>query len=140
MRKYHAADRSKTGSHCNHDGTYSKESQPPFHYELYRVQMRQILNPGGIFPNQVLENDFCSTTNFRAEIEFKPSELPSESRSVPNGVNHWDLRNMYAAKGTVSGLVTANIVLSGLNHVEHHLLTGFNTKCFIRKWVRCLLF
>jgi len=38
---------------------------------------------------------------------------------------------MYAAKGTVSGFVTANIVLSGLNHVEHHLLTGFNTK----KWV-----
>merc|ERR1711933_225315 len=67
-----------------------------------------------------IENDLRASNNFRAVIHFT---VPNEKASTK-----WHLENKYASKGTVKGFITANVVLKGLNKVEHTVVKQVATK------------
>jgi len=86
--------------------------------ELFRVQMRHMLVGKRLAGSLI--TDYYANTNLRAVLEFElDDETILEPQNNEDATSSWSLTNTYAAKGTVSGYITANVVLKGLNKLEH---------------------
>jgi len=97
---------------------WKQEKEPEVNIELFRVQMRQMMI-GKKFSGPLIK-DYYAHTNFRAMIEFNVDE--DDPQCWNDRENSWALSNAYANKGTVSGYITANVILKGLSTVEHKVM------------------